>query len=142
MILSERPVGVHKFIFVSRPWIAAAAGRKSPPPAVKALLLRVRTKAAEKDARCTPHSTFSIQQEYAQMQAQYNPLIEGVQAKIDNLTTLKDLSVETQEACTGMVAANPGVPGIVEAIAATELPAMSSSGSDSSNNSLVFNCLP
>ena len=30
------------------------------------------------------------------LEAQYNPLIEGVQAEIDNLTTLKDLSVETQ----------------------------------------------
>ena len=71
------------------------------------------------------------------MQAQYNPLIEGVQAKIDNLTTLKDLlvSAETQEICAGMAAANPG--GIVEAIAAANLPTMSSSGSDSSNNSLA-----
>ena len=43
------------------------------------------------------------------LEAQYNPLIEGVQAEIDNLTTLKDLSVETQSSA----AANPGVPGYI-----------------------------
>ena len=70
------------------------------------------------------------------MQAHLNPFVEGVQADIDNLKTLKDLhvSVETESCAADMAAANPG---IVEAIAATDLPSMSSSGSDSSNNSLV-----
>ena len=71
------------------------------------------------------------------MQAQYNPLIDGGQAEIDNLNTLKDLSVKTQEACAGMAAANPG---IVEAIATTDLLTMSSRVSDS-NDSLVVNSL-
>ena len=80
------------------------------------------------------HAIQRMQQEYARMQAHLNPVVEGVQAEIDNLKTLKDLSVETQSCAADMAAANPG---IVEAIAATDLPSMSSSGSDSSNNSLV-----
>ena len=78
-----------------------------------------------------------MQHEYAQMEAQYNPLIEGEQSEIDNLATLKDLSIETQEVCAGMAASNPASPpGIVEAIAATELPTMSSSGSIGSESTL------
>ena len=83
------------------------------------------------------HTIQRMQQEYAQMEAQYNPLIEGEQAEIENLATLKDLSIETQEVCAGMAASNPASPpGIVEAIAATELPTMSSGGSTGSESAL------
>ena len=74
------------------------------------------------------HAIERMQKECAQMQVQINPLIKGVQAEIDHLQTLKDLCVATRSRAADMAAANPG---IVEAIAATDLPSMSSSGSDS-----------
>ena len=68
------------------------------------------------------HKIERMQEEYQQLEQELQPFIETVQAEIDKLETMGTCCARVQAATS---------PNIVDAIAAAELPSLSSSGSES-----------